>query len=49
MRNASDCWYADRSLFVLYFKIGGDGKDLNRFVLNTRLVRNQSENKLSVL
>jgi hypothetical protein len=49
VRNASDCWYADRSLFVLYFKICGDGKHLNRFVLNTRLVRNQSENKLSVL
>jgi len=49
VRNASDCWYADRSRFVLYFKIGGGGKDLKRFVLNTRLVRNKSENKLSVL
>ena len=49
MRNASDCWYADRSRFVLYFKIGGGGKDLKRFVLNTWLVRNKSENKLSVL
>ena len=38
-----DCRYADRSRFVLYFKIGGDGKDLNRFVLNTRLVRHMSE------
>jgi hypothetical protein len=49
VRNAADCCYADRSRFVLYFKIGCGGKDLNRFVLNARLDRNKSENKLSVL
>ena len=38
----------DIDLFFI-FKIGGGDKDLNRFVLITRLVRNKSENKLSVL